>query len=141
MLSEIQKYAAESSIYSKKKTYHILVDSIGKLLKLYDYADAAYIGGAFGAGVHSVTEPAGYGIPLATGIGMNNSPDAIMLKNLNALTVICSADDFYLWLERIINDKTTYNEMAEISREYIVSRLGSSEKIYDQMIIDMKHKG
>jgi 3-deoxy-D-manno-octulosonic-acid transferase len=65
LLSEIEASAKSNSIIEDNKHYHILVDSIGKLLNLYSYADTAYIGGAFGSGVHSVTEPAGYGIPLS----------------------------------------------------------------------------
>ena len=45
----------------------ILVNQLGTLLRLYSIADAAFVGGGFGAGVHSVTEPAGYGMPIACG--------------------------------------------------------------------------
>jgi len=138
LLSEIEKSAKDNTIIEEKKHYHILVDSIGKLLKLYAYANAAYIGGAFGAGVHSVTEPAGYGIPLASGTGMSNSPDAVKLREINALTVINSADSFYEWLELIITNKNAYIEKSTKAKEYITSRLGSSLKIYDQIISDLK---
>jgi 3-deoxy-D-manno-octulosonic-acid transferase len=62
LLSEIEKIN-----YKIKIDKHIIVDSIGKLLKLYANADLVYVGGAFGAGVHSLTEPAGYGASLSCG--------------------------------------------------------------------------
>jgi 3-deoxy-D-manno-octulosonic-acid transferase len=138
LLSELENFAKNNSIIEDKKHYHILVDSIGKLLNLYSYADAAYIGGAFGAGVHSVTEPAGYGIPLASGTGMGNSPDAIKLEEIDALTVINSSVGFYAWLDSIISNKDIYDEKARKAKEYITSRLGSSQKIYEQIISDLK---
>ncbi len=133
LLSDIEKHIEDSSFINENRSSHILVDSIGKLLMLYTYADAAYIGGAFGAGVHSVTEPAGYGIPLATGIAMENSPDAINLRELNALTVIKHSEDLYCWLEAMVEDKNHYGVMAASANEYINSRLGSSSKIYEYL--------
>jgi 3-deoxy-D-manno-octulosonic-acid transferase len=45
----------------------ILVDTIGHLNQLYQFADLAYIGGGFGAGIHNTLEPAAYGIPVVFG--------------------------------------------------------------------------
>jgi 3-deoxy-D-manno-octulosonic-acid transferase len=108
---------------------HIIVDSIGKLLKLYAVADAAYVGGGFGVGVHSTTEPAGYGIPLATGPNILNSPDAPTLEKLGALTVLKTADDCKSWLLKNINNENFREKSGEIAREYIYGSLGSTDII------------
>ncbi|MES2767420.1 MAG: glycosyltransferase N-terminal domain-containing protein [Bacteroidota bacterium] len=108
---------------------HIIVDSIGKLLKLYAVADAAYIGGGFGIGVHSTTEPAGYGIPLATGHNIHNSPDAPTLEKLGALTVLKNAYDCKNWLLKIIQDDNFREKSGETARKYIYDSLGSTEII------------
>ena len=42
----------------------IIVDSFGKLSSLYRFADIAYIGGGFGAGIHNLNEADVYGIPV-----------------------------------------------------------------------------
>ena len=41
---------------------HLVVDQMGLLLSLYLVGDAAFVGGGFGAGVHSLAEPAGCGL-------------------------------------------------------------------------------
>jgi 3-deoxy-D-manno-octulosonic-acid transferase len=69
----------------------VVVDSMGNLLKLYNLADIAYIGGGFGRGVHSIAEAAGYGVPLATGVNCFNSPDAMPLMFINSLAVVENA--------------------------------------------------
>jgi len=46
-------------------------------LKIYATGDFAYIGGGFGAGVHSLAEAAGYGLPLACGYNIKN----LMMRN------------------------------------------------------------
>ncbi len=112
---------------------HIVTDSIGKLLLLYSIADIAYIGGAFGAGVHSVTEPAGYGLPLATGPKINNSPDAVKLKKAGALEIIKKPADMHLWLQKMINE-TARKQTGDIARNYVTMNLGTSDMIIKDII-------
>ncbi|HPO62283.1 MAG TPA: glycosyltransferase N-terminal domain-containing protein [Candidatus Kapabacteria bacterium] len=107
----------------------IIVDSIGKLLGLYSIADFAYIGGGFGAGIHSVTEPAGYGIPLSCGYRYKVSHDAVNLVELNALKIIEGKADFTKWLEELISDENKRNELGKIAKEYINNNAGATEKI------------
>lgn len=45
----------------------LIIDSIGMLSKLYYYADLAFIGGGFGAGIHNTLEAAAFGCPLLFG--------------------------------------------------------------------------
>ncbi len=58
----------------------LLVDRIGILASLYGAGSMAYVGGGFGrAGLHSVLEPAAWGIPVAFGPHWSNSRDAALL--------------------------------------------------------------
>jgi 3-deoxy-D-manno-octulosonic-acid transferase len=122
--TEIRNYLADN---------HLIVDSIGKLLGLYKYATIAYIGGAFGVGVHSVAEPAGYGIPLACGPRCDNSHDAIQLIRLNALTVIKNNIDFYNWVKSYYQQLEKRTKTGKIAKEYIFSQKGTTEKIFDSI--------
>jgi 3-deoxy-D-manno-octulosonic-acid transferase len=58
----------------------IVVDRVGVLADLYALADVAYVGGAYHrAGLHSVLEPAVFGIPVVFGPAWHNSRDAGLL--------------------------------------------------------------
>ncbi len=58
----------------------VLVDRVGVLAELYAAADAAYVGGGFhAAGLHSVLEPAAFGVPVAFGPRHAGSRDAGLL--------------------------------------------------------------
>jgi 3-deoxy-D-manno-octulosonic-acid transferase len=57
----------------------IIVDSVGILMALYQYANVAYVGGSFRQGIHNVLEPAVYGIPVVYGPRHTNSQEAIEL--------------------------------------------------------------
>ncbi len=107
----------------------LIVDKIGILLRLYSYADAVYIGGGFGKGVHSVAEPAGYGLPIAVGIKYNNSPDAIKLNQLGLLYSVKNSIQLYDWVDKLISDNIFYNELCAKTKAYIYSGKGESKKI------------
>ncbi len=57
----------------------IIVDKVGLLAGLYRYADAAYVGGGFTTGVHSVIEPAAFSIPVMFGPRNGVSAEAAQL--------------------------------------------------------------
>ncbi|MBI5323900.1 MAG: hypothetical protein HZB41_01230 [Ignavibacteriae bacterium] len=138
LLSEIQNFLSfereENEINNFLGWNHIIVDSIGYLLRLYSLADAAYIGGGLGVGVHSVTEPAGYGIPIAAGPKYQNSPDAVSLRNNGALTIIQQSEDFYNWIIRIRDSAETRAELGTMAFQYINNRIGSTELIAETIL-------
>jgi 3-deoxy-D-manno-octulosonic-acid transferase len=111
---------------------HIIVNSIGKLLRIYGVADAAYIGGGFGSGVHSVTEAAGYGLPLACAPGIERARDAGMLLAEGALTLIRTHEDATSWLRTMLESPKTRAEQAAIAYRYVHNRLGWSDVIAAQ---------
>jgi 3-deoxy-D-manno-octulosonic-acid transferase len=63
----------------------LLVDSVGVLARLYGAGTMAYVGGGFGrAGLHSVLEPAAWGLPVALGPRWRESRDAAALLEAGA---------------------------------------------------------
>src|SRR4029079_10548119 len=58
----------------------LVVDRVGVLATLYGAGTMAYVGGGFGrAGLHSVLEPAAWGVPVAFGPNWQDSRDAELL--------------------------------------------------------------
>jgi 3-deoxy-D-manno-octulosonic-acid transferase len=58
----------------------VLVDRVGVLAALYGAGTMAYVGGGFGrAGLHSVLEPAAWGLPVVFGPRWRESRDAAVL--------------------------------------------------------------
>jgi 3-deoxy-D-manno-octulosonic-acid transferase len=128
LLSEI---LSKSGIVDSEilKESHIIVDGIGYLLRLYSNADFAYVGCGFGDGVHSVSEPAGYGIPIACGPNIHKMPDAVELDKLKSLKIINNSDELENWLIELMNNPEMIAEIGEINKNYIESASGSSKKI------------
>ena len=124
------------SEYSKNLDFEfeaIIVDSIGKLLQLYSFADAAYIGGGISKSVHSVSEPSGYSIPLACGPKIERSPEAKELNKLGSLKVIKNKIDAESFISLVLDEKSS-KELGIISGNYIKNKVGSSNLITNKIL-------
>ncbi|MBK9247594.1 MAG: hypothetical protein IPM69_05650 [Ignavibacteria bacterium] len=126
VLSQISKDSPKGS--------YIITDSIGNLLRLYSYARAAFVGGGFGAGVHSTAEPAGYGIPVACGPFITRSPDAQNLYNNGALELITSPQECFRWLELLLTDTVEYNRRSKQAKDYVYQGKGASEILTERIM-------
>jgi 3-deoxy-D-manno-octulosonic-acid transferase len=89
----------------------LLVDRVGALATLYGAGTMAYVGGGFGrAGLHSVLEPAAWGVPVAFGPRWRESRDAASLLDAGAARAIgragpgAAAELFAIWNEWIERD-------------------------------------
>lgn len=67
----------------------MVMDRVGALATLYGAGAMAYVGGGFGrAGLHSVLEPAAWGIPVVFGPRWRNSRDAALLLEAGAAAAL-----------------------------------------------------
>ena len=56
----------------------MVLNTIGHLASAYLYADMAFIGGAFGKGLHNILEALAYGVPVVFGPNTEKYPEAAM---------------------------------------------------------------
>lgn len=70
---------SEANIENLSNATVLIIDSIGILTSVYYYANVAYVGGGFGAGIHNILEPATYGIPIIVGPNYQKFKEAIEL--------------------------------------------------------------
>ena len=86
-LTPIERWAADSGLRAARlgaadarDADVVVVDRVGVLGDLYALASVAYVGGGFhAAGLHSVLEPAAFGVPVLFGPRFINSRDAGLL--------------------------------------------------------------
>lgn len=111
----------------------LVVDSIGKLVFLYNEADFVFIGGSFKGSVHSVLEPAAFGRPVLTGPYIANSYEALRLRDLGALKVCRDEADLYMELKMLLTDKELSRKASEASKKFFNDSLGAADKIMKDM--------
>ncbi|HXH99431.1 MAG TPA: glycosyltransferase N-terminal domain-containing protein [Sphingobacteriaceae bacterium] len=106
----------------------LIIDNIGMLSSLYQYADIAYIGGAFGAGLHNVLEAAALGIPVVFGPKYQRFPEA---KDLIERGAGFSVKDF-VGLDNIMSifqDDSKRTEAGDASKRYVIENKGATTLI------------
>lgn len=107
----------------------IIVDSIGKLFSLYQYADLAYIGGGFGVGVHNTLEAAVWGCPLIVGPNHQRSREISELLIAHIGYMVSSEAELSEVVMKLILDDIFRKEAAIAAKNYVMSRVGAVEKI------------
>jgi 3-deoxy-D-manno-octulosonic-acid transferase len=110
----------------------ILVDRVGVLGDLYALADAAYVGGGFhAAGLHSVLEPAAFGVPVVFGPRHQNSRDASLLIECDGGESVADAPTLTRALRIVLTEPDTRRGASDAARALIGAGLGAAEKSVD----------
>ncbi len=111
------------------KSYDILlIDNIGMLTSLYQYGEWAYVGGAFGKGLHNVLEPAVFGMPVLCGAKYDKFQEVIDLVNLGGVLSCQNTSDFETKFYSLLDDEKR-KTVGEICEEYVAKNLGASEQV------------
>ncbi|MDO6429240.1 glycosyltransferase N-terminal domain-containing protein [Flavitalea sp. BT771] len=108
----------------------LIIDNIGMLSRLYQYATVAYVGGGFGDdGVHNVLEAAVYGRPVVFGPVIEKYIEAVELTELGGGIVIDSALEAESVFHRLLNNEEEYRQACEASRDYVYGKKGATDRI------------
>ena len=121
--SEITK-TIESSV--------ILVDVVGILADLYSVADLAYVGAGFGAGVHSVIEPAVYGCAVAFGPNIQILDEAITMHKNEIGTIVNNSDEFAEYLG-ILQKPEMLAKLQKDTLKFVTEHQQISHKIINKL--------
>ncbi|MCC7441000.1 MAG: hypothetical protein IT285_05180 [Bdellovibrionales bacterium] len=83
----------------------VLVNEMGFLSELYRVADWAFVGGGFGAGVHSTIEPAVHGLPVAAGPSRAETfAEVRALARLGQLSLVRDGRELAAWVNARVKD-------------------------------------
>lgn len=110
----------------------IIVDSIGILLTLYFYADAAYVGGSFKQ-IHNVLEPAVYGIPVLFGPKIETSQEAQTLVKKGGAFIVRDKRDAYRKLRTLFENEDLCKEIGKVSASYVADSTGATNRILEKI--------
>ncbi|MDE6716197.1 MAG: 3-deoxy-D-manno-octulosonic acid transferase [Muribaculaceae bacterium] len=111
----------------------LIIDCFGILSSCYRYADIAYIGGGFGAGIHNINEAAVYNMPVIFGPKYHKFKEARDLVDAGGAKVITSADDFSSVMTVWLTNSAYLENAGNIAGKYIKENIGATEKIYNRI--------
>ena len=112
----------------------LIINNMGMLSSLYQYADYALIGGGFGAGIHNTLEAATYGMPIFIGPNYHKFQEAKDLINQNVISVFNHAEELKEEFEMVSNNKEHYSNIVKASKEYVQRNSGATDLIMKKII-------
>lgn len=124
VLSEIQ-----SGKKPQKGHRYLIIDCFGWLSSLYGYADYAYVGGGFGAGLHNINEAAAFTIPVIYGPNNHKFKEAADMAAAGGGFCIHSAADFNAIASRLVSDSRFRTDSGAKAGQYIRANLGATDII------------
>jgi 3-deoxy-D-manno-octulosonic-acid transferase len=136
-LASIEKWAAANKLSLARTSALprgansdvILVDGLGLLGDLYALADVAFVGGGFhSAGLHSVLEPAAFGVPVFFGPRHETSRDAAVLIAEDAGASVTDGSAIAARLEALLTRPDTRGAEGERARRIVEKGLGASAR-------------
>ena len=122
--------ATEETVMNKQV---LIVNIIGLLSSIYKYADMAYIGGGFGAGIHNTLEAAIFGMPIVFGPKYLKFQEATNMVSLGIAYPITEYSALQSILDTLLHDA---EKRDSISRECILftnQNLGATQIILNKV--------
>ena len=107
----------------------LLIDSVGILAQLYQYATLAYVGGGFGVAIHNIQEPVTFGVPVFFGPKFHKFTEAVDLVEQGGVFCVNSSADLISKTIGILADQQAYQHISDICRRYVDENRGATEKI------------
>jgi 3-deoxy-D-manno-octulosonic-acid transferase len=107
----------------------LIIDNIGLLSSLYQYADLTYIGGGFGVGIHNTLEAAAFGKPILFGPNFHKFQEAKDLLKLGAAISINNKDELKKGFQQLNIDPNA----GSLAKSYVDQQKGATETIYKEI--------
>lgn len=126
-----------SDINSKEHADVIIIDNVGMLSSLYQYAYIAYVGGAFGKGLHNILEPLAFGIPVIFGKlrKAKKFPEAKISLDYGASCSVATFEELKTVISEL-EDPELYQETCIAANKLVKENLGSAKKIVELVMVE-----
>ena len=112
----------------------LILDTVGMLSSVYQYGDFAYIGGAFGNGLHNILEAVAFSLPVVYGNSkLEKFPEAVELQQLGGGFSVNHQKDTADILQKLHKDDAFRVAASCVCRTYVQSNAGATDKILGQL--------
>jgi len=112
----------------------LFIDNIGMLSSLYQFARVAYVGGAFGKGLHNILEPMGFGIPVIFGKLKKTAkfPEAAESQRNGCGFEVSDVESMKLVFEEL-EQPEIYQQSINAAKNWVKMNIGAAAKIINKV--------
>lgn len=128
------KYSDIANISDLKDYKVLIIDNIGMLSSLYQYAYVAYIGGGFGKGIHNILEALAFGKPVCFGPKYQKFQEAKDIVNLNGGWSVGDEKSLNKALTDLFDSEELYNKASDVCMHYVQDNKGTSDTIINMVM-------
>lgn len=109
-----------------KDARFLIIDYVGELARIYRYGSAAYIGGGFTRLLHSVVEPAVYGLPISFGPRIERKNIARRMIERGIATSVTTPQDIINWWKRLHDSPDSLAKVRQEAIEFCEEQKGGA---------------
>jgi 3-deoxy-D-manno-octulosonic-acid transferase len=134
-ITRINLRSAKLSAWASGDSNEVLfIDNIGMLSSLYQFARVAYVGGAFGKGLHNILEPIGFSVPVIFGRVKKASkfPEAEQSEREECGFSVSDEKALFAVFERL-EAPEFYNKAVDSAQKWVKSNLGAADRIVEKV--------
>ena len=132
-IAQIRTMFPEAMLYSEfqpeKRSNILILNTIGILSQLYQYARFVYIGGGFGVNIHNIQEPVSFGCPVVFGPKYKSFKEAVDLVARQGAFSVGDAEELMSVFGRLMHDEAFFAQASETCLAYLKSQLGATQSI------------
>lgn len=114
-------------------TQVLVIDFVGALAYIYRYGTWAYVGGGFTKLLHSIIEPAVYGLPVAFGPNIVRKAITGQMIKLGIGHVAADFNSLDRWFTSLKNNPARLREIAKTSAAYVAQNAGATQRVVNRI--------
>jgi len=111
----------------------LIADGYGYLNSIYRYGILAYVGGGFTSGIHSILEPAVFGLPVIFGPDYHKFQEAYDMLNIGAACCVNDSAELEDQIENLRLNPEKLHIASNLARGYVDKNRGASREIVNYL--------
>ena len=109
----------------------LVLNTIGILSQLYQYARFVYIGGGFGVNIHNIQEPVTFGNPVIFGPKYAGFKEAVDLSEKGGAFPIHDQKELDEIFNKLLTDDVFRTEASKVCSDYVNAQVGATSLIME----------
>ncbi len=107
----------------------LVIDTIGMLSQIYQYATVAYVGGGFDNGIHNILEVMAHGVPVAFGPNYHKFVEAHEAEKEQLASPVRNLPELSAYFSEMLSNEEKRKEISIRIANYMRQKTGATEKV------------